>query len=125
MSGAAAGTEFWGYTASDLQTDIAVANGAVTGTLKYISTGALAADWGAGNFLAVKLTGIDEDATSVLIGLEPSEGTGLVEIIDDEDKVAVMRVADKAAQKLTIVTRCAGFAKVDRYDLSGLTLQTS
>lgn len=96
----------------------------ITGTLKYVSSGTLARDWGAGNFLALKFTNIDADATSVLVGLEPSEGTGLVELINDPDKNGVFKVTDKAKQKLIVMSRCSGFVKVDRYDLSGLTCQT-
>lgn len=109
---------------SDLQSSVSVSNGAITGTLKYVSSGTLAHDWGAGNFLALKFTSIDEDATSVLVGLEPSVSSGLAELIDDPDKNGVFKITDKNTQKLVVMTRCPGFAKVERYDLSGLTLQT-
>lgn len=114
----------WGHTVSSLQSGISVANGAITGTLKYVSSGALANDWGAGNFLALKFTNIDTDATSVLVGLEPSEGSGLVELINDPDKNGVFKITDKTKQKLVVMSRCATHAVIDRYDLSGLTLQT-
>lgn len=119
-----AGTTLWGHTVSDLQDDISVSGGAITGTLKYVSSGTLAHDWGPGNFLAVKFTSIDTDATSVLVGLEPSVSSGLVELINDPDKNAVMKVTDKDTQKFVVVTRCDGFAVVERYDLSGLTVES-
>lgn len=87
-----------------------------------MNSGALKRDWGAGNFLCVKVTNIDSDATSVLIGLEPSEGTGLVELIDDPDKNGVFKITDKNRQKLVVMQRCSGFNLIQRYDLSGLTL---
>lgn len=114
----------WGHAVSTLQSGISVANGAITGTLKYVDSGTLAHDWGAGNFLALKFTNIDADATSVLVGLEPSVSSGLAELINDPDKNGVFKITDKNAQKLVVMSRCNGFAKVDRYDLSGLTLET-
>ena len=101
-----------------------MANGKITGALKYVNTGTLKRDWGAGNFLALKFTNIDADATSVLVGLEPSVSSGLVELIDDPDKNGVFKVTDKNTQKLIVMSRCDGFVKVDKYDLSGLTCQT-
>lgn len=97
----------------------------ITGTLKYVSTGALASDWGVGNFLTLKFSNIDTDATSVLVGLTPSVGSGLVELLGDPDMNGVFKVTDKDVQKLVVMSRCDGFAKVDYYDLSGLTCQTA
>lgn len=118
-------TVLWGHTVSDLQDDITVSGDSITGTLKYVSSGALATDWGPGNFIAVKFTDIDEDATSVLVGLEPSAGSGLAELINDPDGNAVMKVTDKDVQKLVVVQRCDGFAAVQRFDLSGLTVESA
>lgn len=104
---------------------MSVSGGKVTGTLKYLSTGALATDWGAGNFLALKFTDIDSDATSVKVGLEPSEGSGLVEIIDDPDKDGVFKITDKDAQKFVVVQSDGLYTKKQTYDLSELTLEDS
>ena len=60
-----------------------------------------------------------------LVGLEPSEGSGLVDLYNDPDRNGVFKITDKNTQKLVIVTGCDGFRLVERYDLSGLTLQTS
>ena len=106
-----------------MQTDIAVADGAITGTLKYLSEGQLVTDWGAGNFLALKFTDLDADATSVKVGLDPSQGSGLVEIIDDPDKNGVFKITDKNTQKLAVLQRKEGVGQlIEFYDLSGLTL---
>jgi hypothetical protein len=120
----------FGTQVKNLQTGITIANGAVTGTLKYLSTGTLASDWGAGNFLAVKFTNIDSDSTSVMVGLEPSEGSGLVELIDDPDKNGVFKITDKNTQKLKVVQSTKGsdgstYTNIQTYDLSGLTCETS
>ena len=117
-------TVIFGHTVSDLQTDVSISGGAATGTLHKVTTGALKKDWGEGYFMVVKFSDLDEDATSILVGLEPSEGSGLVELINDPDKNAVFKVTDKVKQKLVVMQRCTGFVKVQRVDLSGLTLST-
>lgn len=108
-----------------MQEDIEFADGAVTGTLHYISEGQLVTDWGAGNFLAFKISDIDEDATSCKVGLEPSEGSGLVEIIDDPDKNGVMKITDKDTQKFVIVSSDGVYKLKQSFDLSGLTVEDS
>ena len=118
-------TVMWGHSVSDLQTGVSVSNGAITGTLKYVDSGTLAHDWGAGNFLALKFSNIDSDATSVLVGLEPSQGSGLVELINDPDKNGVFKVTNKKKQKLVVKSSGQGFSIIQKFDLSGLALQTS
>lgn len=105
-----------------MQSDIAVANGAITGSLAYLSSGQLVADWGAGNFLALKFTNLDSDATSVKVGLEPSVSSGLVEIIDDPDKMGVFKITDKNAQKLVVIQSDGLYQLKQSFSLSGLTV---
>lgn len=111
---------------SDLQTNVSFANGRATGTIKYYSTpGAIVDYWGAGNFLAFKISNIDSNTTSCKVGLEPSMGTGLVEIINDPDKNGIAKLDDVTIQKFKVVqTDNAGHKNVQLYDLSGLTLET-
>jgi len=111
---------------SDLQTNVSFANGRATGTIKYYSTpGAIVDYWGAGNFLAFKISNIDSNTTSCKVGLEPSMGTGLVEIINDPDKNGIAKIEDAKEQKFKVVqTDNAGHKNVQYYDLSGLTLET-
>lgn len=111
---------------SNLQTNVSFANGRATGTIKYYSTpGAIVDYWGAGNFLAFKISNIDSNTTSCKVGLEPSMGTGLVEIINDPDKNGIAKIADAKEQKFKVVqTDNAGHKNVQYYDLSGLTLET-
>lgn len=109
---------------SDIQTGVEVDGDAVTGTLLYYddATKALVIDWGAGNFLGVRFVADDwSDYTSVLVGLDPSEGSGLIDIIDDSDKAAVMQIADKDTQKVKIVATNGVQTVTKEYDLSGLT----
>lgn len=107
-------------TPADMQTGIAVADGAITGTLKFISGGLSPAGplSGDGNFIALKF--IDpNDADSVKIGFVPSYGTQFVEL--DEDMNAVGKVHD-TAQKLEIITTKDGIERTQVFDLSGLVL---
>lgn len=113
--------------ASDMQENIVVSNNAITGTLKFIEgglspSGPLAGD---GYFIALTLADNDfEDLESVKVGFVPSEGTGLVEMIDDPDKNMVGKIANKDTQIFTVVQTAAdGRKKTQRYDLSGLTLE--
>ena len=115
----------WGYSASDLGTSVAVANGAITGTLKYVSSGALANDWGAGNFLYLKWSNIDSKANSIKVGLEPSAGAGMQECYSDPDRNGVFKITNKNIQKFKIVVSDGEHSNVSTYDLSGLTLLNS
>ena len=116
----------FGHTVSNLQTNVIVMDQYVTGTLKYVSEGSLPSTWGAGNFFAVDLSGNDFDGfTSVKVGLNPSQGSGLVEIIDDPDKNGACKITDKNTQKFIIeATTNGGFTHRREYDLSGLAVES-
>ncbi len=124
MDGAA---DVFGTTVSDLQSDIAVSEaGKLTGLLKYYddAESALVTDWGAGNFIALSFSAEDwSDYTSVLVGLDPSESSGLVEIINDPDKAGVFKISDKSEQVLKIVASDGVSSKTQTFDLSELTVQ--
>ena len=113
-----------GVTVADMQSDVTVANGAITGTLKYLESGALVNRWGAGNFIALKFTDIDPSATSVKVGLEPSYGDGLVEIIDDPDKDGGFKITDKDEQVFKVVQSNGTKTKTQTFSLTGLTLES-
>ena len=115
----------FGVPVSDIQDDdVAVEGDAITGTLKYISTGTLADTWGAGNFIALKFINKDSDVVKVMVGLDPSQSSGLVEL--DEDMNGVFKITDKDAQKFVVEAYDAKNQKVVKeYDLSGLTLENA
>ena len=108
-----------------MQSDVAVSDDAITGTLKYLDTGDLVDAWGAGTFIALNFTDIPSTATSVKVGLDPSYGSGLVEIIDDPDKNGAWKITDKNSQVFKVVTTDGTNTITKSYDLSGLTVQTS
>ena len=118
-------TNIFGTLTSDIQSDVDVTGRAVTGTLKYVDSGALATDWGAGNFLVLKFGADDWDEyTSVKVGLTPSAGSGLVEVKNDPDKNGVFKITNKATQKFTVVATDGVNTKTSYYDLSGLTVES-
>ena len=118
------GTTIWGHTISDLQTSIAIADHAITGTLKYVDSGVLARDWGPGNFIALKFTlpdGVDPE--DVKVGLDPSMGSGLVAL--DNDKNGIFKVTDKDGQVFVVEMFNGAYWTRETYDLSGLTCNAS
>lgn len=110
---------------SDMQEDIEVSGNKVTGTLKYLSgSNAITDVWGEGNFICLEFDADDwTDYTSVKVGLEPSQSSGLVEIIDDPDKNGVFKVGNDVSQKFKIVMTDGEQTKTQVLDLSGLELE--
>lgn len=99
-------------------------DGAITGTLKFVDTGALPDVWGEGNFLALKFTPSASDTGNLRyrVGLEPSVSSGPVFL--DEDMDAVFKITDKDEQILVVETVSRERTTRQEYDLSGLTLNT-
>ena len=115
----------FGTPVSDIQEGITISDGKITGTLHYLDTGALVDRWGAGNFLAIQFADIAEGATSLQAGMDPSQGGGLVELIDDPDKNGVWKVTDKTAQVFKYVITDGTNTETRSFDLSGLTVESA
>lgn len=118
----------FGTKVSDMQEDVEVTDDAITGTLKYLDSGDLVTTWGAGNFMALNF--VDNDFSkysSVKVGMDPSQSSGLVEIINDPDKNGVFKVTDKDTQVFKIVSTDAetGEINTQTFDLSGLEVLNS
>lgn len=119
------GTErLFGTLVSDMQDDVAVGDNSITGELKYIpgglaESGPLA---GSGYFLALAWDWTDDTLTSLKVGLSPSQGTGLVEAIDDPDKNGVFKITDNSRQ--IFVVEYSNGTKTERlgYSLGAMTL---
>lgn len=105
-----------------MQSGVSISGSAVTGTLKKLTSGDLVDAWGEGNFIALKFSDIPADATSVKVGLDPSYGSGLVEIISDPDKNGAFKVTE-TTQKFKVVTTTPDGENTQTFDLSGLTLE--
>lgn len=104
-----------------MQENIVVGTDKITGTLKYLSSGQLVTDWGAGYFLALKFSNIDTDAEKVMVGLEPSVSSGLVAL--DDDLNGVFKITNKDTQKFVVESVNGNQTTWQYYDLSGLTLE--
>lgn len=110
---------------ADFQSDITVTDGKITGALQFIEgglspSGPLSGD---GYFIALKFDDFSSGLTyeDVKVGLNPSEGTGLVTL--DSDKNAVFKITDKNVQKLkTVQADAQGHKNIQYFDLSGLEL---
>lgn len=106
-----------------MQSKVKVEGDEITGKLKYLDTGSLVDTYGAGNFIALKFSDIPETATSVKVGLEPSEGTGLVELINDPDKNGAFKVTNRFTQNFKIVTTDGTHTTTQIFDLARLNVQ--
>lgn len=122
MEAESGNTTIFGRKVSTMQSGITIANGAITGTLKYLSSGAIAQDWGPGNFICLKFPDADLENTTVKVGLDPTQGSGLVEL--DSDKNGVFKVTDKNAQQFVVLITSGASHKIQTYSLSGLTCET-
>lgn len=112
--------EYWGTKVSAMQTSVAIANGAITGTLHKLTSGSLVDVWGEGYFLALKFTKDNAAATSIKVGLRPSVSSGLVEL--DEDMDGVFKITNKDTQVFVIQCSNGEVTYTKTYNLSGLTL---
>lgn len=109
-----------GKKASDLQEDVAIANGAVTGTLKYVTgytgfSGDVAEQ--SGNYLALKVV-----ANADTITVELNGGTVGHPVTLEEDGMIVLRIADTSTQSITVVATKDNVAETHNLSISGLTL---
>lgn len=118
-------TVVFGTSTSDIQDGVTISNGAISGELKYLASGAIPAKWGAGNFIVLKFEDVPSGATSVKVGMSPSQSSGLVELLGDPDMNGVFKVTNKNTQVFKVVTTDGTNTYTQVFDLSGLTLDGS
>ena len=122
--GLSGSVDLLGKTADDLQTGVEVGNGAITGTLKYVTgyTGFSGdVEEQSGNYLALKVTAV-EGAT---ITVELINGTVGHPVTLDEDGMIVIRITDKSTQSVQVVATKDSKSEVFNFSLSGLTLNAA
>ena len=112
--------DLWGQDSDDLQENIVVADGAITGTLKKLTSGALVNRWGEGYFIALTMSNIDADTLYTMAGLNPSVSSGMVKL--DSDNTIVCKVTNKTSQKFEVIQYSQYSVCKQVFDLSGLTL---
>ena len=117
----------YGVDVSDIQTGVALTDKSFSGKLKWLDgDNAIVNEWGEGNFLAITFTAENWNAyDSVKVGLEPSQSSGMVELIGHLDDLdSVFKVGNDVAQKFKIIASKEGKATLTQvYDLSGLELE--
>lgn len=122
--GLSGSVDLLGKTADDLQTGVEVGNGAITGTLKYVTgyTGFSGdVEEQSGNYLALKVTAV-EGAT---ITVELINGTVGHPVTLDEDGMIVIRITNKSTQSVQVVATKDSKSEVFNFSLSGLTLNAA
>lgn len=106
--------------------DISIANGKITGTVKYLAGhNAITDVWGEGNFLCLQASNFDANAEKVLVGLEPSMGSGLGDILADPDHNGTFKVTDKNKQKFVQCVQTGTKTTWIYYDLSDLDCESA
>jgi len=117
-----ASVDLFGKTIDDLQSDIVIDGDNITGTLKYVDdyTGFSGlAEEQSGNYLVIHASVPEEDDVTITVKV-----TNPVTL--DEDGIAVLRIADKSSQTVTVVASKEGRGSTTKiYDLSGLTCETA
>lgn len=99
----------------------------ITGTLyKMTESNAITDHWGEGYFIALQFTSSNwSQYDSVKVGLNPSESSGLVEILDDPDKNGVFKITSPSQQTFKIVAKKGTQTVEKEYDLSDLVGRVS
>lgn len=112
----------FGKNTSDLQDDIVVTDNKITGKLILNEGWESGPLKGEGYFITMTVGDVPEGATSVKMGLNPSQETGLVEL--DADLTGIYKVDDITQQVLQVQYTLDGENHVTTYDLSELELVT-
>lgn len=106
-----------------MQTGIKVRGNRISGKLKYLDEGSIVDTWGAGYFIALQFSDIDPTATSVKVGMRPSQSSGLVEILTDPDKNGVFKVLNDS-QDFVVVSTDGTHTLTQAFDLEGLDFES-
>ena len=115
----------YGVSVSDIQANLDVGSGGITGTSKLISDGTVwdSGTWGTGedtgNYLALKAVGIPEGATAYIELLGGKSGP--IALSSEDGYMAVCRVTSNT-QKVKLTTVLGNYADQKLYGLNKLSL---
>lgn len=88
-----------------------------------VNSGPLVDRWGEGYFLGLDFSQNNfEGLTSVKVGLDPSAGSGLVELLGDPDLNGVFKITDKEHQKFVVEQTDGVFTLRQEWELFALEL---
>ena len=113
----------YGVNVSDIQSGVAVGQSSITGTSKWLNgSNAITDVWGTGNFVAVTFEASDwTKYTSVKVGLLPTAGSGMQELIGHLDDLdSVFKITDKGEQVLRVVATNGTNTIIKDYQLGEL-----
>lgn len=116
--------DFWGVTPAEAQDELSVSGNAITAKLYEMTdeTKVIVADKGPGYYICLKFEDIDASAISVKVGIDPTQGSGPQEIIDDPDKAGIFKVTYKDSQVIKVVQTDGANTLTQVFSLSGLEL---
>lgn len=118
----AADVDLLGKLAGELQDNVVVNDGAISGTLKYVTeyTGFSGDEsMQSGNYLAIKA----EAFGGATITVELINGTVGHPVTLDADGMIVLRIADIATQSVEVIATKGNVSEKATYTLTGLTLE--
>ena len=113
----------YGVNVSDIQSGVAVGQSSITGTSKWLNgSNAITDVWGTGNFVAITFEASDwTKYTSVKVGLLPTAGAGMQELIGHLDDLdSVFKITDKGEQILRVVATNGTNTIIKDYQLGEL-----
>lgn len=113
----------YGVDVADIQSGVAVGQSSITGTSKWLNgSNAITDVWGTGNFVAVTFEASDwTKYTSVKVGLLPTQGAGMQELIGHLDDLdSVFKITDKGEQVLRVVATNGTNTIIKDYQLGEL-----
>lgn len=118
-----ASTDLLGKTVADLQENIVIGHGTITGTLKYLNdyTGYPGgADEQVGNYLILRCSAADGAKIEVKLEGGPLDWQEL-----DEDGLVISRITDKDGQTIKVRASLEGETgyETEEFSLSGLVLE--
>ena len=121
VSAVADDVDVLGKDAGDLQEDIAISNGAITGTLKHVTdytgfSGDVSEQ--SGNYIALKVVAVaDATITVELVG-----GTLGHPVTLDADGMIVIRITDTSTQSISVVATKGTVSETLSFSIAGLIL---
>lgn len=120
-AGISSETDLFGKTVDELQEDIVIGSNNISGTLKHVDDyDGFSGDPSLthGNYLVIHAEVPDIDDVTITVKV-----TNPVTL--DDDGIAVLRIADKSSQTVTVVASKEGYDSVTRvFDLTGLDCES-
>ena len=115
-------TNLLGKVVTDLQEDVAIADGAITGTLHYLD-----------DYTGFSGDPAEQEGNYLVVVCEAQEGDTITATLTngihgpvtlDPDGILIARITNPATQKLVFTaTRADGTTETQTFDLSGLVLE--